>query len=259
MHTAMFLSTIGHAPVHGFGKSTPRLSRIASHAADWSKSRHLSKFPSWLSNSQSLWGWGVVIILAFQRNTYAYLGGKSIARTSPRTAYTLAILPWLTFAHYMSWELRTLSKMRKMLLLLCAKGNKLPLFRGKAAGDTYLPLIHFSYTYSYKFIHSHPHLHLYTYILTRSVNIIFLRFSNGTPPRILQSDNGPEYTGKNLLKQLCDSFGVMLVRARPHHPQSNGLLQNVTLYQHQLIVFFWRCDWALQWHYGSSLYAWSVS
>ena len=47
-------------------------------------------------------------------------------------------------------------------------------------------------------------------------------FARNGIPKILGSDNGPQYANKTI-KQLAERYGLRLVKSSPHYPQGNGL------------------------------------
>ena len=52
---------------------------------------------------------------------------------------------------------------------------------------------------------------------------LFDLFCTFGPPRILQSDNGREFTA-NVIREVCELWpGITIIRGRPRHPQSQGI------------------------------------
>ena len=45
-------------------------------------------------------------------------------------------------------------------------------------------------------------------------------------PKILQTDNGLEYNN-NLIDGFCKDNNIIHIKTRPHHPQSNGVIEVV--------------------------------
>src|SRR5207253_2936897 len=45
------------------------------------------------------------------------------------------------------------------------------------------------------------------------------------PPRILQSDNGKEFTAK-VIRELCARMDISIINGRPYHPQSQGSVES---------------------------------
>ena len=55
--------------------------------------------------------------------------------------------------------------------------------------------------------------------------LLYVLFQKEGCPDILQSDNGSEFIADIIIK-LCHDFGVRVVHGRPHHPQSQGQIEN---------------------------------
>ena len=55
--------------------------------------------------------------------------------------------------------------------------------------------------------------------------VLYVLFQKEGCPDILQSDNGSEFIADIIIK-LCHDFGVRVVHGRPHHPQSQGQIEN---------------------------------
>lgn len=66
-------------------------------------------------------------------------------------------------------------------------------------------------------------------IQTKNANdiysVLYVLFQRESCPDILQSDNGSEFIG-NIIGKVCHDFGVRVVHGRPHHPQSQGQIEN---------------------------------
>ena len=56
-------------------------------------------------------------------------------------------------------------------------------------------------------------------------------------PTIIQSDNGGEFIGE-VVKQLCKDFDVRILHGRPHHPQSQGQIENLNKQVKRLLARF---------------------
>lgn len=56
-------------------------------------------------------------------------------------------------------------------------------------------------------------------------------------PTIIQSDNGGEFIGE-VVKQLCKEFDVRILHGRPHHPQSQGQIENLNKQVKRLLARF---------------------
>lgn len=53
------------------------------------------------------------------------------------------------------------------------------------------------------------------------------KFRDYGAPRILQTDNGPEFGPR--LSAVCQLYNVLHVRGSPHHPQSQGIIARAYL------------------------------
>ena len=68
-------------------------------------------------------------------------------------------------------------------------------------------------------------------------SILKALFVKEGPPTILQSDNGGEFIGE-VVKKLCKEFDVRVVHGRPHHPQSQGQIENLNKQVKRLMARF---------------------
>ena len=57
------------------------------------------------------------------------------------------------------------------------------------------------------------------------------------PPTIIQSDNGGEFIGE-VVQKLCQEFEVGIIHGRPHHPQSQGQIENLNKQVKRLLARF---------------------
>lgn len=55
--------------------------------------------------------------------------------------------------------------------------------------------------------------------------VLYVLFQKEGCPDILQSDNGSEFIA-GIITKVCNDFGVRIVHGRPHHPQSQGQIEN---------------------------------
>lgn len=55
--------------------------------------------------------------------------------------------------------------------------------------------------------------------------MLYVLFQKEGCPDILQSDNGSEFIA-GIITKVCNDFGVRIVHGRPHHPQSQGQIEN---------------------------------
>ena len=56
-------------------------------------------------------------------------------------------------------------------------------------------------------------------------------------PTVIQSDNGGEFIGE-VVQKLCKEFEVCMVHGRPHHPQSQGQIENLNKQVKRLLARF---------------------
>lgn len=56
-------------------------------------------------------------------------------------------------------------------------------------------------------------------------SVLYVLFQKEGCPDILQSDNGSEFIAE-IINKVCSDFGVRIVHGRPHHPQSQGQIEN---------------------------------
>lgn len=55
--------------------------------------------------------------------------------------------------------------------------------------------------------------------------VLYVLFQKEGCPDILQSDNGSDFIA-GIITKVCNDFGVRIVHGRPHHPQSQGQIEN---------------------------------
>ena len=58
------------------------------------------------------------------------------------------------------------------------------------------------------------------------MNKIEIYWENFGFPKILQVDNGTEFTN-NLLDNYCENNNIRLIHSSPYHPQTNGVCEAV--------------------------------
>ena len=63
-----------------------------------------------------------------------------------------------------------------------------------------------------------------TRVLMRSM-LCYVLFQKEGCPNILQSDNDSEFIA-GIINKVCNDFGVKIVHGCPHHPQSQGQIEN---------------------------------
>ena len=76
--------------------------------------------------------------------------------------------------------------------------------------------------------------------LMKKVELSMMRkalFVNEGAPTIIQSENGGEFIGE-VVKQLCKNFDVRILHGRPHHPQSQGQIENLNKQVKRLLARF---------------------
>ena len=76
---------------------------------------------------------------------------------------------------------------------------------------------------------------------TRSAEEVYSSFEGlvhqGGAPTIIQSDNGGEFIGEVVQKR-CQEFEVGIIHGRPHHPQSQGQIENLNKQVKRLLARF---------------------